>query len=120
MRQDNQEDVSPDLITFSILIKANCDSARLSTALRLLEAMMELNLCPDEVIFNNLLGGCVRDGNNSALAKRLYNSMVEGGIKPSNATFSIMIRLYSSCKLWEEAIEMLRTEPAARRVQPEQ
>mmetsp|Transcript_103517 Transcript_103517/g.259539 ORF Transcript_103517/g.259539 Transcript_103517/m.259539 type:complete len:652 (+) Transcript_103517:117-2072(+) len=119
MLQDDSEDVSPDLITFSILIKANCDAARLKPALRLLEQMMELKLCPDEVIFNNLLGGCVRE-NNCALAKRLYNSMVEGGIRPSSATFSIFIRLYSSCKLLEQAIEMLRTEPAARGVQPEQ
>jgi len=119
MRQDKQEDVSPDLITFSILIKANCDAARLNIALKLLEAMMDLNLCPDEVIFNNLLGGCVRE-NNSMLAKRLYKNMVEGGIRPSNATFSIFIRLYSSCKLLEEALDMLRTEPAARGVLPEQ
>merc|ERR1719436_389340 len=71
MRADTGQGVSPDLITFSILIKANCDAGRLDKALGLLEAMMELKLCPDEVIFNNLIGGCIQD-RNAELAKRLY------------------------------------------------
>lgn len=110
--------VPPDLITFSILIKANCDSSRLDTALKLLEAMVELKLRPDEVIFNNLLGGCVKDSN-ATLAKRLYQDMTTANIRPSNATFSILIRLYAQCKLLDEAVEMLRNEPNVQNVQPE-
>merc|ERR1719231_1747842 len=34
------------------------------------------------------------------------------GIRPSNATFSILIRLYSQCKLLDVAIEMLDKEPS--------
>jgi pentatricopeptide repeat protein len=110
--------VPPDLITFSILIKANCDACRLNVALKLLEAMLELGLKPDEVVFNNLLGGCVKDSN-AELARRLYQSMVETGIKPSSATFSILIRLYAQCKLLDEAVDMLRNEPQAQGVVPE-
>jgi len=118
MRSDGAHGVSPDVITFSILIKANCDAGRMGKALGLLEGMMELKLCPDEVIFNNLLGGCIRDSNHG-LAKRLYHSMVEGGIRPSNATLSILIRLYTTCKLLDEAAEFLKTQPAARGISPE-
>jgi len=110
--------IPPDLITFSILIKANCDSGHLEAALKLLEAMVNLKLRPDEVIFNNLLGGCVKESD-AALAKRLYRDMTAAGISPSNATFSILIRLYAQCKLLDEAVEMLRTEPAAQGVTPE-
>eukprot|EP00416_Gambierdiscus_australes_P031375 CAMPEP_0171088832 /NCGR_PEP_ID=MMETSP0766_2-20121228/21014_1 /TAXON_ID=439317 /ORGANISM="Gambierdiscus australes, Strain CAWD 149" /LENGTH=622 /DNA_ID=CAMNT_0011546653 /DNA_START=102 /DNA_END=1970 /DNA_ORIENTATION=+ len=110
--------VPPDLITFSILIKANCDYCHLESALMLLEAMVDLKLRPDEVIFNNLLGGCVKESN-VELARRLYQEMVAAGIRPSNATFSIFIRLYSQCKLLDEAVEMLRSEPAAQGVSPE-
>jgi len=118
MCSDRDKGVSPDLITFSILIKANCDAGRLEDALVLLQTMVGLGIGPDEVVFNNLLGGCIRE-NNSALAKHIYNNMVERGVKPSNATFSILIRLYAQSKLLEEAVEMLRTEPAARRLEPE-
>merc|ERR1719405_230502 len=59
----NERSMLPDLITFSILIKANCDVDRLEMALKLLEAMLSLNLRPDEVVFNNLLAGCARQAN---------------------------------------------------------
>lgn len=114
----NERGAPADLITFSILIKANCDIDRLEQALQLLEAMLALNLRPDEVVFNNLLAGCARQAN-SELGKRLYTDMLASGIRPSNATFSILIRLYHQCKLLEEAVEMLRHEPDKNKVDPE-
>eukprot|EP00933_Yihiella_yeosuensis_P038094 TRINITY_DN3205_c0_g1_i1.p1 TRINITY_DN3205_c0_g1~~TRINITY_DN3205_c0_g1_i1.p1 ORF type:complete len:631 (+),score=129.40 TRINITY_DN3205_c0_g1_i1:185-2077(+) len=108
----------PDLITFSILIKVNCDAGRLEAALRLLMAMKDLSLQPDEVVFNNLLGGCIKDGNVD-LAKKLYSDMVADGVKPSNATFSIMIRLYAQCKMLDEAVDLLRKEPSRHCLQLE-
>jgi pentatricopeptide repeat protein len=113
-----ERSVSPDLITFSILIKANCDIDRIDQALKLLEAMLESNLRPDEVVFNNLLSGCARQAN-SELGKRLYADMTASGIRPSNATFSILIRLHHQCKALDEAVEMLRVEPAKHKVDPE-
>merc|ERR1719197_1185775 len=92
----------PDLITFSILIKANCDADQLEEALKLLEAMVNLKLQPDEVVFNSLLAGCARSAN-AKLGKRLYSDMLACGIRPSNATFSILIRFYMQCKLLGDA-----------------
>merc|ERR1719343_898964 len=80
--------------------------------------MLKNGLHPDEVIFNNLLAGCAKHAN-ADLAKRLYSDMLASGIKPSNATFSILIRLYAQCKLLDEAVDMLRTEPATQGVAPE-
>jgi len=114
----SERTIPPDLITFSILIKANCDSGRLGAALRLKEAMLGLGLKADEVIFNNILGGCAKEAD-AYLAKCTYKEMVDSGVRPSNATFSILIRLYAQCKLLDEAVDMLRTEPAAQRVAPE-
>lgn len=114
----NERNVTPDLITFSILIKANCDADRLEEALKLLEAMVNLNLRPDEVVFNNLLAGCARMSN-VKLGKRLYADMLACGIRPSNATFSILIRFFHQCKILDEAVEMLKNEPAKHKVDPE-
>lgn len=113
-----ERNVAPDLITFSILIKATCDADRLEDALNLLKSMLARGLKPDEVVFNNLLTGCVRQAN-AELGKRLYTDMVATGIKPSNATFSILIRLFHQCKLLEEAIDILRVEPAKHKLNVE-
>jgi len=110
--------VAPDVITFSVLLKANCDADRLEKSLDLLSEMTKVGLQPDEVIFNNLLAGCAKQAN-SELAKRLYGEMVDSGLKPSNATFSILIRLYSQCKALDEAVEMLRTQPQKYKVEIE-
>jgi pentatricopeptide repeat protein len=117
-RMKSERSLSPDLITFSILIKANCDHGHLEAALKLFGSMQELGLKPDEVIFNNLLGGCVKDSN-AVLAKTVYTEMIAVKVKPSNATFSILIRLYMQCKLFDEAVEVLRTEPSLHGVQVE-
>jgi len=117
MRADHS--MAPDLITYSILIKANCDSGRLEEALKLLQSMLDLGLNPDEVVFNNLLAGCVPNGNGE-LAKRLYSDLVASGIKPSNATFSILIRIYEKCKQLDEAVRLLIEEPSLHGVVPEQ
>jgi len=116
MRAD--QNVSPDLITFSILIKANCDHGKLEEALSLLDEMVELRLRPDEVVFNNLIIGCAQLGN-AVLGKQLYHDMVKSGVRPSNATFSILIRLLYQSKLLEEAIVLLKEEPAKHNVEPE-
>jgi len=117
MRADHS--MAPDLITYSILIKANCDAGLLEEALKLLQSMHDLGLHPDEVVFNNLLAGCVR-GSNLELAKRLYSDMVASGVKPSNASFSILIRIFAQCKQFDEAVKLLDEEPSKHGVEPEQ
>jgi pentatricopeptide repeat protein len=114
----NDSRVAPDVVTFSILVKANCDASRLEVALNLLDDMVKLNLYPDEMLFNNLLTGCASQ-KNASLGKRLYADMVASGIRPSNATFSILIRLYAQCKMLEDAIDMVKNEPAKHKVNPE-
>merc|ERR1719253_194741 len=58
-----EQTVTPDRITFGVLIKGCCDADRLETALDLFESMTKCNLKPDEIIFNSLLAGCCRQGN---------------------------------------------------------
>jgi len=113
-----ERSMQPDVITFSILIKANCDVGRLEEALKMLLAMKEAGLKPDEVVFNNLLGGCINDCK-LELAKDLYKEMIASNVKPSVATFSILIRLYAQCKRWDEALDLLRQELPAQKVSPE-
>jgi len=86
--------------------------------LKLLEELDALGLKADEVVFNNLIAGCALNGN-ALLGKQLYEDMVKSGIRPSNATFSILIRVYHQCKLLDQAVEFLKTEPAKHKVEVE-
>jgi pentatricopeptide repeat protein len=110
--------ITPDIITFSILIKANCDSSCLEKALSLLEDMVILGLKPDEVVFNNLMAGCARNGN-LELGKQLYEDMVKSGVRPSCATYSILIRLFHHCKVLDEAVKLITEETKRQGFHPE-
>eukprot|EP00930_Biecheleria_cincta_P008530 TRINITY_DN1099_c0_g3_i1.p1 TRINITY_DN1099_c0_g3~~TRINITY_DN1099_c0_g3_i1.p1 ORF type:complete len:611 (+),score=125.58 TRINITY_DN1099_c0_g3_i1:124-1956(+) len=110
-----EKSMQPDVITFSILIKANCDAGRLQVALKLLAIMKESGLQPDEVVFNNLLSGCII-ANDMDLAKHLYKNMLASHVKPTTATFSILLRIYAQCHMWDEAHDLLKTELHAQRV----
>lgn len=118
-----QNSVTPDLITYSVLLKANCDSGYLQEALSLFGDLVKSGFKPDEVIFNNLIAGCAHAETSSEspktkcdVAKQIYENMTQSGISPSNATFSILVRVYASCKLLDEAVIMLKTEPQKHNV----
>merc|ERR1740139_1996097 len=80
--------------------------------------MLEIGLHPDEVIYNNLLAGCAKQSN-AEIAKRLYSDMVQSGVRPSNATFSILIRLFSQCKMLDEAADLLTKDAPIHKVELE-
>lgn len=118
MRAERDNGISPDLITYSVLVKANCDAGCLDVALTLFRTMKRYSLRPDEVIYNNLLDGCAHQKNVN-LAKQLYADMLREGLKPSSVTYSILVRLYTECKLLDEAVAMLTTEPRLHGKEPE-
>jgi len=117
-QMQNETEIQPDLITFSILLRANFDVGRLEAGLGLVELMQKMGVQPDEVIFNNMLSGCAKFGN-VVLARRIYADMKASGLRPSTVTFSILIRIFSQCNLLEEAQEMLRTEPKSYNMEVE-
>merc|ERR1719335_143149 len=90
-------DVEPDRVTYSTLIKALCDAKELEPALILFEEMVKKGSMPDEVIFNNLLTGCVSCAN-LPLGEALLKDMSGYNVKPSVATISIILKLYSRCQ----------------------
>ena len=47
----------------------------------------------DEVCYNSLLDGCCK-ANEISMGLAVYQNMEKLGIKPSNVTYSIMIRIY--------------------------
>lgn len=104
MRQ--HEGASPDIVTYSVLIKACVDGHDLDRALRLLEDLRSAGRTPDDIILTHLLEGC-RHAGNHVLGKKLFVEMVDSGIKPSEYTLITMVKLHGRCGAHEEAHDLV-------------
>jgi len=100
--------VKPDMITYSILIKAHCDAGDMTEALRLLEAMLQDGNDVDDVVFTHLIDGCSQTQNH-VLAEKLWNDMFQSGIKPSLFTIIAIVRVWCRAGLCERAWHLITT-----------
>merc|ERR1719473_1138564 len=66
--------VKPDMITYSMLIKAQCDAGDMGKALQILEDMLQNSCDVDDVVFTHLIEGCCQVSNR---AWELVQSMPE-------------------------------------------
>jgi len=101
MRGENSQ-AKPDMITYSMLIKAHCDAGDMATALTLLEDMFQNSCDVDDVVFTHLIEGCCHISN-AALAEKLFSDMCAAKIKPSIFTFAAMVKVYGKCQQSEKA-----------------
>lgn len=102
----DRHNVEPNLITYSAILKGYCQDGKLDKAFELLESMRQTTkFKPDEIMFNSLLDGCARQG----LWDRgisLLEEMEQVGIKPSNFTLSILVKLASRSKRLDAAFDL--------------
>lgn len=101
-------DVTPDLVTYSVLIKVHCDEGKLEIGLELLGRLVQQGLSPDEIVYNNLLLGCA-ERKSPVLGQRILEDMQKHAIPPSTITLSIMLKIFTKCKDWDAALEVLNT-----------
>jgi len=109
--------VQPDIICYSVLIKAHCDQGQLDPAIQLLEDLLEQGHAPDEILFNSLLAGCAQQPH-VQLGEKLLKDMVSHHIKPTMATFSIMLKMYSRANAFQQSAQLLEAMPEKYGVVP--
>jgi pentatricopeptide repeat protein len=101
-----RQNIEPNLITYGAILKGYCQEGKLDRAYELLDSMRKTTrFKPDEIMFNSLLDGCARQG----LWERGIASLEEmeqEGIKPSNFTLSILVKLASRSKRLDAAFEI--------------
>ena len=68
--------------------------------------MDEAKIQPDEVLYNSLLDGCCKC-NELTMALKVFENMKSLRIKPSNVTFSILIKIYGKQKQIAKALLVL-------------
>merc|ERR1719335_1495067 len=102
--------VEPDLITFSTLIKGHCAAGDIEQGLRLLSLMQRRGIKPDAILFNSILDGCAHK-QMRALTEQVLRDMEAAGVAPSNFTLSILVKLYGRCADIEAACNVVDTYP---------
>ena len=89
-RMTDESGVSPDQVTFNILIKGSCKSRDFSSALRYFEDMKKLGLKPNRITYNSLMDLAVKI---QEMARALFfvEQMQEDEITPDGFTYSILL-----------------------------
>jgi pentatricopeptide repeat protein len=106
---EGPESAKPDVILYSVLIKANCDQRMLEPALQLTKDMIEYGLEPDDMIVNRLLDGC-RHISNDETADKIFKEFIESGkIKPTLPTLATMVKIYGKCNRVVDAVRIVAT-----------
>lgn len=96
----------PDLITYSTVIKGYSRALNSEKVLDLyyyLKGRSDMDL--DEVIYNSVLDGLLKSGKYED-ALKIHEDMVANKIEKSNATYSILIKIYSKMNDVENAVEI--------------
>ena len=98
---------SPDLITYSTLIKGMCKANCMDKAMELYEEMVRKGLELDEVLFNSLLDGFAKSRGCVDHSARIIQDMTRLKIKLSNYTYSILVKLYAKKGEVDKALGLL-------------
>lgn len=96
----------PNIVTYSTLIKSLAHSHDLERALMIVEDMQSRGEMPDEIIFSHLLDGCRLVGN-QALGERLFDDMIAAGVRPSEYTLTMMVKLHGRYGAHEKAHQLV-------------
>mmetsp|Transcript_61849 Transcript_61849/g.109847 ORF Transcript_61849/g.109847 Transcript_61849/m.109847 type:complete len:941 (-) Transcript_61849:35-2857(-) len=106
LRHMTEHGVSPNVITYSTILKGHCALNRLDQAFQLLEDMKKnSDLAPDEVTYNTLLDGCARYGLYDR-GMTVLNDMRAAGVPPSNFTLSVLVKLAMRAKRLTKCFEL--------------
>merc|ERR1719272_1538612 len=90
--------LKPNLITYSTVLKGHCLRGDIRAAFNILDEMLaQTNLKPDEIMYNTLLDGCAQS-NLVDEGLKLLQQMQDVGIRPSNYTLSILVKLMSHAR----------------------
>lgn len=103
---DDEAAPQPDLITYSTVIKGYSRMKNIDTVMDIYNYLRNRDdIVLDEVIFNSILDGLLKSSKYQE-ALIVYEDMKKHNMKRSNATFSILIKIYSKMDEVEKAVEV--------------
>ncbi|MQL80369.1 hypothetical protein Taro_012826 [Colocasia esculenta] len=90
-----EEDIQPDLFTYSIRIDYLCKEGKISDAYHLFRTL-ERQLSPDVVVYSTLICGLVRHEECYTKGRQLLREMLRKGLVPNVIVFDSLIRAFCS------------------------
>merc|ERR1719238_2622879 len=97
----------PNVITYSTMLKGHCQNGDVQGGFKILEQIKkDPQLKPDEIMYNSLLDGCARS-NLVDEGLRLYEEMQAEGVRPSNFTLSILVKLVNRGRRLDKAFAIV-------------
>jgi pentatricopeptide repeat protein len=99
--------IVPDVVTYSILMKASCSCGNVQTALSLFRQIQDRGIEFDQAAFNTLLLACSK-ADQVADAEDIFEQMHRSGLAPTHVTTSIMVKMYGKAKTLDKAIALTK------------
>lgn len=109
----------PDLLMFSIMVKAYADNGDVSSALKMLDLMLKESITPDEVFFNSVLSSCSTLPLKMTEVTRTFEILMGRGMKPTTTTLSILLKSLANTGAWAASLQVLKDAPKRFRFAPE-
>merc|ERR1719359_2791315 len=107
VKEMKESGIDPNVITYSTMLKGHCQAGDIQTAFSILEDMKtNTKLKPDEIMFNSLLDGCALN-NLVQEGMKLLAQMENEGVKPSNFTLSILVKMMNRSRKLDEAFNIV-------------
>mmetsp|Transcript_7593 Transcript_7593/g.21576 ORF Transcript_7593/g.21576 Transcript_7593/m.21576 type:complete len:748 (+) Transcript_7593:144-2387(+) len=102
----------PDLVAYSMIIKAHADRGNIVEALDAFDQMVRQGIRPDSVVLNIILGGCCARPVPPEQVVQVLRKLTAHGLRPSAAMSSIVIKALAMTEAFEEALALLESRSA--------
>ena len=110
--------VEPNIITYSTMLKGHSQAGNIELAFSILNDMRrDTNLKPDEIMYNSLIDGCAKNGLHEQ-GLQLLDEMVSDGIRPSNFTLSILVKLLNRSRKVDQAFALVQEVSEKYKLKP--
>mmetsp|Transcript_129645 Transcript_129645/g.276542 ORF Transcript_129645/g.276542 Transcript_129645/m.276542 type:complete len:913 (-) Transcript_129645:160-2898(-) len=105
MNDMTSANIAPDVVTYSILIKASCLTGQVKSAITFFRRLRSHGLPFDEVSFNTLLIACSK-AEMIVEAEEILADMESLGVARTDVTTCILVKMYGKAKMLDKAISV--------------
>jgi len=109
--------VTPDGITHSTMVKGYCTTGDLDQAFEIFRGTQKAGLASDCVVYNTLLDSCTKH-NRVDLADQVLADFEANGVRASNFTLGILVKMYGRRRQLQKAFDVLTEFAPKHRLTP--